>query len=341
MSGLPRGLRVIRGYVQYRIYTQGKCLQKHFGPDCQEAREAAAFELAKLRKDIRAKRLGLEIEIRSRRFKDVAEEYYAKWSEEKDSEGKLKHGSAREAQRVIQISLLPAFGRRYFETIRAVDVLRWREIRLRAVLGTSVNREQAVLSSIFGYVEQWVRNEEWPIMKLPVDQQTGKVLNPCLSVEKAPNRMRKRVLSTLEIKALKEACYALKDEDMWEICGMALRSLLRKKDLFNLETGMVDTVQAKTSRPISLPVHLSKPLNFSNFRKRWEEVRRSARLVDVQFRDLRKTGANLLKMKNHSNKLISEFLGHSSTDITEIYMVKNTEHLKPLAKDLEDILGAI
>jgi integrase len=336
MSKLPRGLRITKlGYVQIRICHKGAWYQKHFGPDSALSRQLAEIHLAEKRKDILMGRFGVSKEPPSRLFKDIAEAYYEKWSKEKDPEGKLEHGSADETRRVIHSNLDPYFGTRPFESIRPVDIQRWREFRLKSVLGTSVNREQAVLSSIFSHVEQWVKTEEWEPMKLPPE-------NPCKSVKKAPNRKRKRVLSVMELKALKAACLEAKDNDLWEICEMALKSLLRKKDLFNLEAGFsIDGIQSKTQRGIQLPVSVLRPLRYENFRKRWELVRRSARLVDCQFRDLRKTGANLLKMKNHSNKLISEFLGHASTRTTEIYMVSDTTHLSPLAKDLNDILRSL
>lgn len=332
---MMRGIRIVRGYIQVRIYHRGVAYHKNFGPDCGLARQLAEIHLSEKRKEILMGRFGVTQEAPSRKFKDVAEEYYGKWSREKDAEGKLAHGSAEEAGRVIRSNLIKFFGARGFDTIRPLEVQRWRSLRLSSVLGTSVNREQAVLSSIFSHVERWVKTEEWKPMKLPAE-------NPCSSVEKAPNRKRTRVLSILELKALKVACYELKDEDMWEVCGMALKSLLRKKDLEHLESGVeIDTIQAKTGGTIHLPVGVQRSLSFKNFRKRWENVRKAARLVDAQFRDLRKTGSNLLKMRNHSQKMISEFLGHASTRTTEIYMVPDASHLKPLAKDLEDILESL
>ncbi len=331
---LTRGLRIVRGYIQVRIIHKGRYYQKNFGRDSSLARELAAIHLSEKRKEILMGQFGIIKEAPSRKFKDVAEAYYEKWSQEKDAEGKLTHGSA-ETVRLFIRGPFTFFNGKDFDAIRPLDVVNYRIRRLESVLGTSVNREQAVLSSIFSHVERWVKTEEWAPMKLPVE-------NPCTSVEKAPNRKRKRVLSLTELRQLKEACYVLKDADMWEICETALKSLLRKKDLENLEAGIdIDTIQAKTQRGINLPVSVQRPLRFSNFKKRWIAVRQAARLVDCQFRDLRKTGANLLKMKNHSNKLISEFLGHASTRTTEIYMVNDNTTLKPLAKDLEDILKGL
>lgn len=330
-----RGIRLDHGYLQVRIMHKGHVYHKNFGPDSALARSLAEIHLAEKRREILMGKFGIARELPSRRFADVAKLYFDKWSQELDPEGRIAHGASNEAKRVIDSNLSVFFGSMAFHEIRPVDVLRWREYRLRTVLGTSVNREQAVLSSIFSHIEKWVKTEAITAFKIPVE-------NPCRSVEKAPNRKRKRVLTTSELKALKEACHVLNDPDLWEICEMALKSLLRKKDLFNLEAGIdIDTVQAKTGHAIHLPVSVLRPLRYSNFRKRWQAARAAARLHDVQFRDLRKTGATLLKMKNHSNKMISEFLGHASTRTTEIYMVEDASHLRPLAKDLEDILEGL
>lgn len=342
MKELPKGMRLDHGYLQVRIMHQGRVYHKNFGPDSALARSLAEIHLSEKRKEILMGRFGIAKELPSKKFKEVAEIYYEKWSKELDPEGRIAHGGAKEVQRVIKANLVPYFGQYAYEEIKPKDVVKWREERLKTVLGTSVNREQAVLSSIFSHIERWVSTAALASFKLPTNLQTGTIENPTKSVEKARNRKRKRVLSVMELKALKQACLEAKDADLWEICEMALKSLLRKKDLFNLEMGIdIDTIQAKTQRSIHLPVSVLRPLRYANFRKRWEAVRKSARLVDTQFRDLRKTGANLLKMKNHSNKLISEFLGHASTRTTEVYMVEDISKLQPLADDLDSIIKGL
>lgn len=330
-----KGLRIIRGYVQVRIMHKGRYYHRNFGPDSPLARELAEIHLSEKRKEVLMGSFGIKKEAPSLPFKEVASLFFDLWKKEIKPDGASAHNPKQmQGMGYFINNLIAYFKSRPFDTIKPVDVINWREKRVKEVLGTSVNREQAVLSSVFSLIERMVKTEAIPAIKLPLE-------NPCKSVEKAPNRKRQRVLSVLELKALKAACLAAEDPDLWEICEMALKSLLRKKDLFRLEAGLIDTVQAKTSHPIQLPIQVLKPLQYANFRKRWEGVRKAARLVDCQFRDLRKTGANLLKMRNHSNKMISEFLGHTSTQTTEIYMVKDSEHLKPLAKDLEDILRGL
>lgn len=341
----------MRGYVQVRIMHKGQYYHKNFGVDSALARTLAGIHLAEKRKEILMGRFGVAPEAPSKGFTETARLYFSMWSQEKDPNGHILHGSADRAERIINSSLIPYFGRLAFESITPSVVLKWRGHRLRTVLGTSVNREQAVLSSIFSHMEQWVQNKEIPAIKLPRDPASGTVLNPCATVDKAPNRKRKRVLSILELKGLKAACVALDDLDTWEICKLALKSLLRKKDLEHLEAGEdIDITQAKTQTNVHLPVGVARPLNFKNFKRRWNAVRRAAQLEvwlpngkmdterTVQMRDFRKTGLNLLKNMGYSMKLMSEFAGHADEKTTEIYMVKDAEHLKPLAANLAGVI---
>lgn len=345
MKNLPKGLRLDKGYLQIRLFSDGKTYCQNFGRDSEFARETAVIMLNELRKKLLMWKAGIvkehpfnkEVVILSKKFKEVAELYFQLWSEEKDAEGRLKHtgASLKYCRGVIDRSLIPFFGKMIFSDIKPVNVQEWRDKRMTSVLGTSANREQVVLSSIFSHIEQWVKTEKIKSFAIPLE-------NPCSHIEKAPNRRRERVLSTQELNLLKQSCVQLNDPDLWELCKMALKSLLRSKDLMRLENGQtIDLEQAKTGVRVMLPIQVLKPLNYINFRKRWEAVRKASTLLDVQFRDLRKTGANLLKMKNHSNKLISEFLGHTNTETTEIYLVKNSAHLKPLADDLSQIVDSL
>lgn len=332
-----KGIRLVQGkYVQARLISHGVTYAKMFGPDNSLSRELASIWLAERRKESLMGKLGVKPELPSKTFKEASLIWLKIWSEELNPNGEKEHNerSISEVARVLRTSL-GCFSLTKFESIRPNDIEQWRIGLLhKGIGGTSVNRYQAVLSSVFNGLERWVKTEKIAAFRIPEE-------NPCDHVKKAPNVKRKRVLSIMELKALKAACYELKDNDLWEICEMALKSLLRKKDLFALESGAIDTIQSKTGRSITLPVSVLRPLQYANFRRRWELCRKSARLVDVQFRDLRKTGANLLKMRSHSNKLISEFLGHASTRTTEIYMVEDAEHLRPLANDLSEIIKSL
>lgn len=335
MDNLPRGLRIDHGYVQVRLQHKGRTYCKNFGPDCTYARQLATIHLSKKREEILLGRFGYGKEVASKCFRDVADIFFDIWSRETDASGAQKHNadSCAEVRRVLDKNLVPFFGRMVYDGIQPVDVQRWRDARVKVVLGTSANREQALLSSLFSHIEMWVKSEYIKTaFKLPVE-------NPCQYIEKAPTTKRDRILTILELKALKSACLEAHDNDLWEICAMAVNCMLRKKDLFRIEKGIdIDLIQAKTQRRIELPLQVLRPLQYGNFRKRWESARKAARLIDVQFRDLRKTGAHLLKGMNVSNKLISEALGHSTTKTTETYLIKDSEQLREPLKALSKIV---
>ena len=334
---LPKGLSLNHGYVQLRVQHNGTKICETFGLDSPASREAAVIRLADIRRNILLGKIGIEKEIPSKTFAEVARIFFDLWSTSLTPDGLPKHGPPAVAyvRHVLYGLLVPRFGKRPFESIRPVDIEEWRNERIKDVLGTTANREQTVLSSLFNHIEKWVKGEKISAFKLPPE-------NPCQFVEKAKMRKRERVLTTSELSRLKTACVNDGDADLWEICKLALKSLLRKKDLERLEAGLIDTVQAKTGVRIKLPVDVIGPLSYRNFRKRWERARRSAQLEDVQFRDLRKTGANLLKMANFSSRLIGEFLGHTSEKTTERhYLVNSGEHLKPLAEALEKVVETL
>lgn len=337
MTNLPRGVRIDHNYVQVRLSVKGVTYCKNFGPDSPKARELAIIHLSKKREEILLGKFGYAPELPAKSFKEVSRIFFDIWQAQLTPEGTPKHTkrAIQNYRSFLDASLIPYFGPMEFHLIKRLDVQTWRDLRTKTILGTSANREQAVLRGMFNYVKEWIGQEKIPPFKQPSD-------NPCEFVELAANRKRERVLSLIELQSLKEACYALEDKDMWEICTMALKSLLRKKDLLNIESGLsISLTQAKTGVDINLPLQVSKPLIFANFRKRWDSARKGARLHDCQFRDLRKTGANLLKNKNWSNKIISEVLGHTNTRTTEVYMVKDQEHLRKPLEDLASIVDNI
>lgn len=335
MRTLPKNLKIDHGYLQARISYRGIVRCKNFGQDDSLGREMAQEWLAEQRKDIRMQKFGIEKEIPKKRFAEVARLYLSLWSTELTPEGLPKHTTvAIRGQNYRIITLVHSFGKAWFDEIRPIDVQKWRDKRILSVLGVTADKEITTLSSIYSHVKDWIALEKIPKFKIPSE-------NYCTGVEKAAIRKRSRILSSSELSALRASCEQLGDADLWEIIKLAVTSLLRTKDLRRLETGFVDMVQAKTGKQIQLPVNVNKMLNYINFRKRWEKARELSGLLGVEFRDLRKTGANLLKMKNHSNKLISEFLGHSNTRTTELYMIRNSDHLKPLAVELQTIVDSL
>lgn len=327
-----KGLRIVRGYVQIRIMHDGHYYHRNFGIDSPLARELATIHLAEKRREILMGKFGIEKELVERTFASLVPVYKEMWEGEKDGDGKPAHSpdALRTCFTIIDRVLTPFFGKMKFHLIKSTDVERWRETRLATgVLGTSVNREQVPLSSMFSHIEKAVALERIEKIKLPAE-------NPCKYVEKAKTRKRVRIPSDYELKKLKLAFVNQNDQDGWEICKLALKSILSEKDLRKLELGaVIDTERSKTGVPIHLPITIMKQLNWLNWRKRWETARSEAGLSDLQFRDLRKKGGNYLIGK-HDTKLVSQYFGHASVRTTEqSYVVLEQDKMRPLAADLE------
>lgn len=330
---MVKGLRVIRGYVQVRLFHKGKCYQKHFGPDSPLAREYALKHLLEKRHEIRMGKFGVEKELPSKKFKEVVPIYMKFWREEKDGDGRLKHSesSINERQRVFDRNLTPFFGPMSFESIRTIEVEKWREGRLATgVLGTSVNREMVPLGDMFTEMTKAVAVERINAFKLPAQ-------NPCTHATKAEMRVRERILTDYELRKLHLAFTTLNDADGWEIVLLALQSVLSPKDLRKLEIGAtIDIKRSKSNVPVNIPITILQRLNWTNWRRRWEAARKEAGLEDVQFgRDLRKTGGN--EAVGHFDlKLVSQYFGHSTIKTTEkSYTMVNREKMRPIAEHLQ------
>jgi len=324
------------GYLQARIMRDGEVLTKNFGKPDSLSVEMAQEWLVTKKKEHRENKFGIVRELPRKKFEEVARTYITLWSSERDANGLFKHTQVAIHNQVWRVEsvLIPHFGKKWYDTIRPVDVQNWRDERVKKVQGTTADKEQIALSSIYSHVKDWINLEKIPAFKIPE-------INFCESVKKAPIQKRTRILTTTEGNRLHQACIQANDLDMWEMVKLALKSALRPKDMIHLEQGEIDTIQAKTGRPIQLPVTLERVLDYTNFRKRWELVRKMAGLSDLQFRDLRKTAATFAKMKGHSNKLISEYLGHASTKTTELYLVPNASHLKPIADDIAALVDSL
>lgn len=336
---LQKGLRCNHGYLELCLTVKGRLHMPGFGPHTKDTQMIAEKYLAEKRLEIRLKTFKIEEEIQSRLFPEVSRLWFNEWRKETAPDGKPAHTTAtvNEVERVLTKIWNPLFIKRLFEEVKPIDIERWRGKGLSAGLsGTTLNRYQATLSSLFSHVAKWIQTERIkPAFKLPLDKQSGKVYNPCLSVETAPAVKRNRIPTKYEIGKLANAFRQLGDLDGIKICKLATESVLSTKDLKNLEIGQeIDINRAKTGVPINLPITYLVKLNWINWRKRWEAARDLAGLTWLQFRDLRKTGINWLKGR-HDLKLVSEYAGHADIKTTESsYTIKQSEQMEPLQADL-------
>lgn len=326
---LPKGMRCNNSYLEILLTVRGRLYCRTFGPHTREAEKVAEIHLAEKRKEIMLGKFGFEKELERKKFGEAADIWLSHWLKEVTPDGKQAHSEASqtETKRVVEKVLKPIFHKTFYDEIRPIDIERWREKgTANGLSGTTLNRYQATLSSLFSSIDRWTKTERIkPAFKMPEG-------NPCTPVEKAPAVKRERVLTQYEAKKLKLAFVQLNDLDGWEICKLALKSVLSLKDLKHLQLGEeIDIERAKTGVAVNIPLPYLVKLNWVNWRKRWEKAREMAGLIDCEFRDLRKSGINNLK-GNFDLKLISEYAGHADIKTTErSYTVKQFEVMKPLA----------
>lgn len=336
MADLPKGLSVTpNGYLRLRVFHRGVVIEdKTLGPATPENASAASIYLSRIREKLFSNKFGLPIKEKEVKFNDIAALYLKLWCAEKDANGQVVHTAKaiKTTTNMVNGVLIPYFGKMWFDAIKPKDVVKWRaELLERGLSGTTVNRYQNVLSSLFSHIDRWSKTEAIEAVKRPTS-------SPTEPVEHAPMVKRERVPTPFEFKRLKLAFRALGDTDGEEICVYLVATALSEGDLRSMRMGQtVDLSRAKTGVDVSIPITLSVALNWQNWRNRWVAARKAADLDWLQTRDLRKFAINQLKGK-FDLKLVSEYAGHASTKTTEAsYTIKSNEQMIPLADELMKI----
>lgn len=280
------------------------------------------------------------------RFKDAQEVYYQKhfveWKHPKLNKPRTDQ-SKRNAKSILG-NLNKFFGEYYLDaiTVNTIKLYNAARLEVEQVAAATINRERAVLSSLFSMFKQWSKDGALKPVRLPAD-------NPCEGVPTLQEEPRSRVASFTELTRIKQACQELDDMELWSIVQLELKTTLRKGDLMRLHNaktrdGAVYLTQGKTSKVINLPEGM-KPLaafNFVNLYRRWVKVSERAGLPDLQFRDLRRTGADMLKKQNVTDTLIKDTLGHTNTLTTQRYLNhKDIEALKPILEARNRLVDSI
>jgi len=157
---------------------------------------------------------------------------------------------------------------------------------------------------------------------------------------------RRRVATWDEIIRVKEWGMA-NDPELLRAIEQAFTSFLRKKDLVEAQGKAAVGVQGKTKRAYALPLTFDAPVDFVNFRKRWDALRehmgwlpaakgQTQNPAHFVWHDWRHTGATKAKELGHSQDLIQNALGHSSPQQTKDYLNVDGEILRPMTNDLAE-----
>lgn len=239
------------------------------------------------------------------------------------------------------------FGGKIFQHLTADDVERYKGKRLRdGVMPATINREVALLKSMFSKALQWNKAS----------------LNPAKGVKLLDGENeRVRYLMPEELNHLLSNCSGI----LKALVTIAAHTGLRKGELFsllwqnvNLDLGIItilkENAKNKTARHVPMNAMVKttltqlerrgpfvfgkadgKPLQNSNVRKPFEKAVRETGITDFRFHDLRHTCASNLVMAGIDILRVKELLGHKDLKATLRY-----SHLNPrYMADAVEVLG--
>lgn len=330
-KNLPRGIYIDRGYVSIRIFHNGKPIREHVGPVSQQTINDAIDRLNDIRADIRAGKLGLERPAKRIKFKEASALFF-----------KLHARSLPTAYTYEKyIAVLDAlFGEKYLDTFTQDDIhnlrvaIKEREFGGKFAKESTINRYHTVMTSIFNAMRKW--SEVGRIDKIALPS-----VNPGSLVKKTDERqfIRRRVVTPDELtKFLEHATIRIR-----RICLMAVNTLLRKNDLkelkmsvnVNRDTCELVGIHSKTAltsgKPFTMPINGvvldiietangDRLLDFTNFRREFEQALTGSGVAEFTLKDLRRTGARMLLARGTDIATVSELLGHTDITTTQRYV---------------------
>jgi integrase len=263
------------------------------------------------------------------------------------AEGRKKPSSILVDRRMIKRFILPALGNRKVAEVTRPDMLKLHN-SLRDT-PYQANRLLALMSKMFNLAERWgLRPEE---------------SNPCLHVEKFPERHRERFLSADELMRLGDV---LEDMERTAIrpvqlsiiaavrllvlTGARLGEILTLKwDEVDFENASLRLTDSKTgaktiylSDPAlevlrALPRHAENPYvitgvkpgaHLVNLEKPWRAIRSKAQLDDVRLHDLRHSFASVGAADGLGLPIIGALLGHRQAVTTQRYAHLSNDPLR-------------
>ena len=225
-------------------------------------------------------------------------------------------------------TLVRHFGKRLLGSLTPYDVERYRAARRTEVAGPSVNRELALLKSMYGKPARW---------------GFSAVENPVKGVPYYPERQRERILGEDEGRRLVAAC----GESARPVVVVALQTGMRLSEILGLRWEDVDFTRrcirierSKNNRPRKVPMNSAvrelllgirggeSPFVFTKtgsaerlrcVRTAFGTACRRAGLEGLRFHDLRHTFATNLVMGGVDLVTVKEILGHSDIAMTVRY----------------------
>jgi hypothetical protein len=239
-----RGVMIDRGYVFICFWPWGrknKPHREHFGPATDDNIKLANYKMREYRNKVSLNAFGIERPAIPMLF----EEAWAVF---------IKNHKA--SLRAYESALVPFFGSYYLHDITPQLVKDWRKTREKdGVSFATVNKNQAILSSVFERFKEWNA-----VGGMFADKVKLAPENPCKYVTKPTerHRARKRRLSPEEWDRLSPllAKVAIDHKGLvleagWllDVCKMALYSSLRLKDILQLAGKAIGATYWRIYRP--------------------------------------------------------------------------------------------
>ncbi|MBN3038478.1 MAG: site-specific integrase [Candidatus Omnitrophica bacterium] len=319
------GIKFKKGnyYIDYRAY--GRRIREKIGT----SRKLAESVLHKRKLAIAEGRfLDMKKKVVRIRFEDFAKEY-------------LKiHSASKRSYRgdfeCIQI-LNRFFGGRYLHEITTLDIEKFKTERCKEVSHATVNRNLAVLRSMFSRAVEWKKLTENPGKPVKLFKL---------------NNQRLRYLEEDEMKRLLDACTGhtkpmvivalLTGMRRGEILSLKWTDCDFKRDVIRLvktknnETRTIPMNSKVKSTLIRVPKRKNSPYIFctktgkpyKDIKTGWWTAIRKCGIIDFRFHDLRHTFASHLVMSGVDLNTVRELLGHKSLDMTLRYSHLSPDHKK-------------
>ncbi|MFH1415080.1 MAG: site-specific integrase [Elusimicrobiota bacterium] len=329
-NGKPKYKRVrfdkpVKGmdwFIDY--YVSGRRVVERIGPN-----KAQAGIVLQKRRVAAAENRHLDINRTKKiRFYDFVDKYIEVYS--KVNNRSYKDDISRSKK------LKEYFGNVLLDTITLLEIEEYKNKRIEAVKGSTVNRELALLKSLYNKAIDWKYLNSNPVKGIRFFKETGRI----------------RYLSEDEIKRLLECI----DELIKPVVITGLNTGMRKGEIFNLKWDDIDLQQnilhvkkSKTGDVRSIPInntlrkclielkngnghsnngHVFLNLNnapYKDIRKLFFKALERANIKNFKFHDIRHTAASHMTMNGVDLKTLKDLLGHKRIETTIKYA-----HLSPL-----------
>ena len=308
-------------------YIKGRRIRRKIGPD-KETAELVEKDLKV--KAAKGEHLGI-MEERKIRFEDFAREYL-EWCQANKAERTYQVD-----QHIINRRLTPFFQGHYLASIKPKALEDYKTHRFRTIQPRTVNRELAVLRSMF------TRAIEWQFLKA----------HPMAEVKDFKFQERPPAFLTPDqLGQLLEAC---NQQRLYVFVILAAHTGMRKSEVFNLRWSDVDFNRAELTvrqtknneyRIIPMnelvrdtlkehPRHITSELvmthgdgtPYKKVDKAFHTALEKAKLPRIRIHDLRHSFASNLVTAGAPLNVVQELLGHKDIKMTMVYA-----HLAPNAK---------